>query len=411
MSRPLFTLSIVLGLTAAMPADAKPARNAETWRTANSEKPAVIETLRTIVSLESPTREPGDMAKLGSVLAERLAALGAQVEKIPANTPSKGDMIVGRFKGKGTRRIMMMAHMDTVYPAGILSRRPFRIEVNRAYGPGIADDKGGIAVILHAIALLQRQKFADYGELIVLFNNDEESGSQASKGQIESLAKSSDVVLSFEPTLSAKELIPLKTGGGGNTTVFVTGTAAHSGVEPERGRNALLSAADIMLRTRDLDRPEKGVRFNWTRLETGKIPNQIPESVTIQADTRHVDRSERDKVLAELQARIQTLQIEGTSARMEYREGRPSYVADDESKRWIDRAISIYGQVDGLVGTIPFTTGGTDAAYAQLAGVPVVEGLGLPGFGFHSTDEEYVDLDRIPARLYLAVEMIKAAAR
>ena len=411
MSRSLITLSLVLGLTATAPAVAAPGRNAATWRAANAEQPAVVDTLRTIVSLESPTREPGDMKKLGSVLAERLVALGAQVETIPANTPSKGDIIVGRFKGKGTKRILLMAHMDTVYPAGILNRQPFKIVGNRAYGPGIADDKGGVAVILHAIAMLQKQKFDGFGELTVMFNNDEESGSQASKAHIETLAKSSDIVFSFEPTLAAKELIPLKTGGSGNTTVVVTGAAAHSGVEPERGRNALLSAADIMLRTRDLDRPEKGVRFNWTRLETGKIPNQIPDSAVIQADTRHVDRKERDLVLADLQTRLNTISIEGTSARMEYREGRPSYVAGDESIMWVNNAIKTYAAVGGVVGTLPFTTGGTDAAYAQGAGKPVVEGLGLPGFGFHSTDEEYVDLDKIPARLYLAVELIKAASR
>ncbi|MEI8147439.1 MAG: M20/M25/M40 family metallo-hydrolase, partial [Alphaproteobacteria bacterium] len=123
-----------------------------------------------------------------------------------------------------------------------------------------------------------------------------------------------------------------------------------------------------------------------------------------------VNREERDKVLSELQQRIDHLLVEGTSARMEFREGRPSYVADVKSIEWIDRAIGIYAQIDEKVGTIPFTTGGTDAAYAQKGGAPVVEALGLPGAGFHSNDEEYVQLDRIPARLYLAVELIKAAS-
>lgn len=411
MLRPLLAIGLIASVAATAPASHAATRNAKTWRDATAEQPAVVETLRAIVTLESPTREPGDMAKLGSLLAERLTALGAKVERVPADTPAKGDMIIGRFKGKGTRRILLMAHMDTVYPAGILKRRSFRVDGNRAYGPGIADDKSGIAVILHSLALLKRQNFADYGELIVLFNNDEESGSNASKAEIETLAKTSDMAFSFEPTSSVKELIPLKTGGSGKTFVYVTGLAAHSGVEPERGHNALLSAADIMLRTRDLDRPAKGVRFSWTGLMMGNIENQIPDSVTIRADTRQVNREERDRVLADLQQRIDHLLIEGTSARMEFREGRPSYVADAKSLDWINRAIAIYAQIGEKVGTVPFTTGGTDAAYAQQGGAPVVESLGLPGFGFHSNDEEFVQLDRIPARLYLAVELIKAASR
>jgi glutamate carboxypeptidase len=130
----LIAIGLVAGLAATAPAQAKPSRNSATWKAASAEQPAVVETLRNIVSLESPIREPGNMAQLGLLLADRLSALGAQAERIPANTPANGDMIVGRFKGKGSRRIMLMAHMDTVYPAGILARRPFRIEGNTATG-------------------------------------------------------------------------------------------------------------------------------------------------------------------------------------------------------------------------------------------------------------------------------------
>jgi glutamate carboxypeptidase len=301
--------------------------------------------------------------------------------------------------------------MDTIYPVGTLAKRPFRIEGNRAFGPGIADDKGGIAVILHTLKVLKARNFSKFGEIVVMFNTDEESGSVASAPTIIALAESSDLVLSFEPTLVGNELIPLATSGGGSTIITVKGLAAHAGAEPERGRNALVEAASIVMKTRDLDDPAVGVRFNWTVMSSGSIRNQIPDSATLSADTRHLSPVERDKKLALLAERLMTPTVAGTSATMSYKEGRPSYFADATSKAWIDRAIGIYAEIDGKLATFPSTGGGTDAGFAQKSGRPVVEGLGLPGFGFHSSEEEYVDLDRIPARIYLASRMIMEASR
>jgi glutamate carboxypeptidase len=305
----------------------------------------------------------------------------------------------------------LMAHMDTIYPVGTLARHPFRVEGNRAYGPGIADDKSGVAVILHTLNILKKKKFTRFGELVILFNPDEEAGSISSGPVIASLASESDLVLSFEPTLSGAEAIPLGTSGGGVTTVTVTGSAAHAGVEPERGRNALVEAASIVMKTRDLDDPAAGVRFNWTIMSSGSIRNQIPDRAVITADTRHLSAAARDEKLALLAERVKTPTVAGTVASVEYREGRPGYLADPGSKSWIDRAVTIYAEIDGKLAISPAVGGGTDAGFAQKSNKPIVEGLGLPGFGFHSSEEEYVDIDRIPARIYLAARLIMEASR
>ena len=390
---------------------AKPRPDGQLWSAAQAEKASATETLRTLVSIETPTSEPGGMVQLGEILAGRLTALGGNVERIPAASASQGNIIVGRFKGKGKARIMLMAHMDTIYPTGTLAKRPFRIEGNRAFAPGIADDKGGIAVILHALKVLKARDFSKYGEIIVMFNTDEESGSAASAATIIALAQASDLVLSFEPTVVDTEFLTLATSGGGTTTVLVKGRAAHAGAEPERGRNALVEAASIIMKTRDLDDPTTGVRFNWTIMSSGSIRNQIPDEARLSADTRHLSPDERDKKLAILADRLKSPTIADTSATMTYREGRPSYFADAASKSWVDRAARIYAEIGSKVGIIPSTGGGTDAGFAQKSGKPIVEGLGLPGFGFHSSEEEYVDLDRIPARIYLAARMIMEASR
>jgi glutamate carboxypeptidase len=119
----------------------------------------------------------------------------------------------------------------------------------------------------------------------------------------------------------------------------------------------------------------------------------------------------RDQKLAILAERLKTPTVDGTSATMTYKEGRPGYLADEASRKWIDRAIAIYGELGEKIVTAPPMGGGTDAGFAQKANKPIVEALGLPGFGFHSSEEEYVDIDRIPARIYLAARMIMEASR
>jgi acetylornithine deacetylase/succinyl-diaminopimelate desuccinylase-like protein len=166
-----------------------------------------------------------------------------------------------------------------------------------------------------------------------------------------------------------------------------------------------------VMETRDLDDPAQGVRFNWTVMSSGSIRNQIPDRAVMTADTRHLSAAARDQKLAIFAERLKTPTVAGTSATMEYREGRPGYLADEASRKWIDRAVALYTEIDGKIVVAPPVGGGTDAGFAQLSKKPVVEGLGLPGFGFHSSEEEYVDIDRIPARIYLAARMIIEASR
>src|SRR5712664_1307249 len=179
------------------------------WSLAQKEKPAVIETLRELVNIESGSRDKEGLDRLAARLGERLAALGAKVEFYEPNTADTyrlfdtpkdiGKVVVARFQGSGARRIMLLAHMDTVYPGGTLAKRPFRVEGARAYGPGIADDKGGVAVILHSLAILKSIGFRDYGALTVVINGDEEISSPGTRNFIQRAGAAHEIVLSCEP--------------------------------------------------------------------------------------------------------------------------------------------------------------------------------------------------------------------
>ena len=171
------------------------------------EKAPLLGTLKDLVSIESGSGDREGLDRIANLIATRLQALGGRVEQIEAgadtyrmfDTPKQiGKMVLARFTGSGTKKILLIAHMDTVYLRGMLAQQPFRIDGNRAYGLGISDDKHGIAVILHTLAILRQMNFRDYGELTVLINGDEEISSPGSRAMLTRLGAEPDAVLSFE---------------------------------------------------------------------------------------------------------------------------------------------------------------------------------------------------------------------
>src|SRR2546422_7124410 len=268
-------LVLIIAAALALPAQAAPQE--PLWSAAKKEKPALIETLRELVNIESGSRDKEGLDRLAARIGERLSALGGKVEFYEPNdadtyrlfdTPKEiGKVVVARFQGtatgSGARRIMLLAHMDTVYPRGTLARRPFRIEGARAYGPGIADDKGGVALILHALAMLKAMDYRGYGTLTVVINGDEEISSPGARAFIQRAGAEHDFVFSCEPTLATKEGgITLATSGVGQATLTVRGKSAHAGVNPELGRNAIVELAHQILQTSDLSDAGSRIKFN-----------------------------------------------------------------------------------------------------------------------------------------------------
>ena len=183
----MYSLSLALTLYAG---NTLAAANEAVIALAKKEQPALLKTMKELVDIESGSAEFAGLEKIANLLAKKLQALGAKTELLDAgpeiykmfDTPEKiGRMVRATFTGTGTRKILLVAHMDTVYPLGMLSGQPFKIEGDRAYGLGIADDKQGIAVILHTLTMLRSLNFREYGTLTVLINGDEEISSPASR--------------------------------------------------------------------------------------------------------------------------------------------------------------------------------------------------------------------------------------
>ena len=380
-------------------------------KAAQAEAPATLATLERLVKIESGSYDTEGLVALGNLLADELKARGASVERAKGKAGTRGDIIIGRLTGTGKGRVMLMAHMDTVYTHGQLAETPWRVADGKAYGPGIADDKSGIAVILSALKLL---KPADYGQLTIVFNTDEEIGSLGSGDLISELARGQKAVLSFEPT-TALPVEGMIAGTSGTNSVFVriAGKAAHAGNNPELGNNALVEAAHVIAVTKDLDEGQGKRRFNWTQVsQDGGARNMIPDDITLIGDLRDTSDTNVRAFETELKRRLATPSVPGTKVTVEVQINRPAFTADTAGLKLIERARSIYQEAGGPdLFVLPRTGGGTDAGFAARAGVPVLEALGLPGFGYHSSAEEYVMIDAIPRRLYLATRLIRELGR
>ena len=377
---------------------------AQLLKKAEAEQKSYLATVKQLVDIDTGTGQAPGLKTVSAVLVERLKALGAEVTTTPA-TPSAGDNIIGTLKGTGNKNFLLMVHYDTVFGPGTAAKRPFKVDGERAYGPGVADAKGGVAMILHSLRLLQEQKFTDFGTLTVLFNPDEETGSAGSKKIIAELARQHDYVFSYEPP--DRDAVTVATNGINGLILDVKGKSSHAGSAPEAGHNAAMELAHQMLQLKDLGDPAKGTTVNWTLIKGGEKRNIIPSSAAAEADMRYSDLSETDRVLADAQRIVAKKLIDGTEVTLRLEKGRPPLAKNPGSEQLAKTAQALYGEIGHNIEPIAMRFG-TDAGYAYVpdsAKPAVLETMGVVGAGLHA-DDEYIELSSIAPRLYLTVALI-----
>ena len=413
--RPGFARSVWWPCLLALASAAQAAPDEKLLTAARAAETAVITSLKEMVSIESGTMDLPGLVKITDYAERRLQALGLQVERRPSST-AKGEILIGRLQGSGKRKLMLMAHLDTVYWPGTLATQPIKQEGNKLYGPGIADDKGGVAVILHSLAILRDAGWSDYAQLTVMLNADEESQSAGSGEAIAALAEQHDVVLSYEPTaakaVNKTEGVLLAAAGTAVATMTVKGRSSHAGAAPDIGRNALVELAHQISQTADIAKSIPGAQLNWTEASSGKVRNQIPDLAQASADVRLTAADAAVKLEAALKAQVAQRKVADTETSIVLKIGRPPFAGDARTRALAQRAQAIYAELDGRqLMLVPGTGGGTDAGYASRSGKPVVlESLGLPGFGYHAKDE-YIEIDGIVPRLYLSTRLLMDLGR
>jgi len=377
----------------------------------------LLDSLKELVAIESGSRDLEGLGQIGALVASRLQAAGMTVQTLPAQAPdfhpqlkgSKlGAMVYATRAGTGQKKVLLIAHMDTVYPRGMGARQPFRVDGDKAYGLGIADDKGGVALILHTAQLLADLGITDYAQLGVLINADEEIGSPGSGAFITQLGSEYDAVFSFEGGGFEQDMVRLATSSIAIVEMKVTGRASHAGSSPERGRNALYELAHQILKSRSFGDPDKGLKINWTVASAGETRNVIPATATAVADVRSLTNVDLDLMEAALRESIKGKLIPDTTIELSFYRSRPAFVANAAAKVLAAHAQSVFKEL-GLPLQVRdrATGGGTDAAFAGMRPKGgVLESFGLRGFGAHSNDNEYVFVSSIAPKLYLATRMV-----
>ena len=371
-------------------------------------KPDFLRELATLVNIDSGTDNAVGLAQVTEILAQRLTNSGARVEVLSA-APAAGKLVHGTLHGTGTKKIMLMVHFDTVFDKGEATRRPFKVEGSKAFGPGVADAKGGVAVILHALDIARQRGFKDYRTLTILFNSDEEKSSLGSRDLIRTLSGQQDYVLSYEPPNAERVIVA--TNGIAYVHLNAKGRASHAGSAPEEGRNAAIELSGQIMQLRNLGDGTKGTTVNWTMLQSGNRANIIPEEASATADMRLSDMSELSRVQTDANKIIQRRIVPDTEVTVTVESRRPPFSRNPQSDRLAALAHQVYQELGKSLEPVAMRYG-TDAGFAYHPGSAkpaVLEGLGLVGDRLHSADE-WADLDSVVPRLYLTVRMLELLA-
>jgi glutamate carboxypeptidase len=367
--------------------------------------PRFRDDLRALVSIDSGSHVADGVDRAGAWCAARLVAIGFEVERV--RTPivdavAYADVIVGRRRGTGTGRILLFAHLDTVFPEGTAAARPYREEGSRAYGPGVCDDKGGVLAGLHAAQLLIESGWTDFAEIVIALTPDEEVGSPASGPILAELARGMDAALCLECARENGDLVTARKGVA-DVRIEIRGRAAHAGVEPHRGRNAAVEAAHLLLDLQAMNGSRPGLTVNIGALTAGDRPNVVPAAALLTGEVRATTLADLEWALSAIEIRAASTVVDGVSAVADRMAVCPPLESASTSGL-LAAAVSVGAEL-GIPVAGAATGGVSDANFVAAAGIPVLDGLGPIGGDDHA-ETEWLDLGSVADRVGLLAGIV-----
>lgn len=355
---------------------------------------AMIEDLRTLVEIESPSRDLDALtASAKAVAAVIESRLGGQAILVESEAGPHVHWSAG-----GDPKVLILGHHDTVFPLGTLERRPFMVEDGHATGPGVFDMLGGLVQAVHGLATLD-----DLSGVEILMTADEEVGSRSSQALLEERAVACGAVLVLE---GAADGGVLKTGrkGCGAFQVSIAGRASHAGLEPAAGVNALIEAAHQVLDIAALGRPGLGTTVTPTVASAGTLENVVPAEATVVVDVRVESADEKERIESAFAALAPHL--DGAQIAVQGAIRRPPM---PESASASAELLAVAQQLlPGLEGRT--VGGGSDGNFTAALGVPTLDGLGAVGGGAHA-DHEYLVIEAMAERANLVAGLVNAITR
>ena len=381
-------------------------KDPKVWAAADAARPEQLDLLKQVVDIDSGTGDVEGGSKAAAILAGRLGAIGADVQAVPAEAPGLPENLVATLKGTGKGRILMIGHMDTVFEPGEAARRPYRTDAEKAYGPGVGDEKGGVVEGVYALKLLRDLGFKDFGQIVFLIETSEERGSTGTQGLIARLAKEADVELNLEPG-DTPDVLTVWRKSAVTFRIKVKGRAAHAGMAPQDGRNAATELLhQLQLFEGAFPRSGEGLTANLTILSAGTRANIIPDRAEAQINVRVRDLADLGPVQAVLEKNAATTAVPDTSVSIDRGTDAvfPPLRVNPATEALADRAEAIYAGL-GLKISRGGNGGASESALAAAAGTPALDGLGPAGGGFHG-ENEYILLSTVTPRLYLLTKLL-----
>jgi glutamate carboxypeptidase len=366
-----------------------------------------VAALEAMVNVDCGSYTPAGVNRIADLCEERFAENGWTVERIPHRPadgePQLGDLLVGRLEGTGGPSVLLVGHMDTVFDEGTVAERPFRIDGDIAHGPGVSDMKGGLLTGFFATEVLQEAGFDGFDTVTYVCNPDEEIGSPFSGPVIRELAPQHDAALVLEGARANGDIVSARKGIT-DYVIEIRGRAAHAGVEPEKGRNALLRAAHIIIALQALNGRWPGVTLNVGVAHGGTRTNVVPERCELHVDLR----SPQADTLDEADSEVRRISAEQTV---------PDVTVDVHANGWhrpMEKKAGAARLVDiakGAASELGFelrdaaTGGASDANTTSAAGTPTIDGLGPIGGDDHAP-AEWLDLSSVVPRVALLAGIV-----
>jgi glutamate carboxypeptidase len=385
-------------------------RNEKVHAAVEANRDGALGLLRELVNIDSGSGDVEGGNRIAAVLAARLTALGGAVRREPTEAPGLPDNLVAVWHGSGRGKILIIAHLDTVFGPGTAAARPFRVDATRAYGPGGGAEKGGVALAVTALKILHDTGFRDYATITLLIDNSEERGSTGSTALIRKLAVQHDVEFNMEPG-DAPDVLTVWRKGSASVRIVVKGRAAHAGVAPQDGRNAAL---ELVHQVSALDgafpKSGDGTTVNLTLMKAGERANIIPDAAEATYSVRYRKPEDYAAVVAKMQEAAKVTQIPDTVVTVvPPTTGFPPLIQNDRITALANRANGIYGEIGKTAG-LGGNGGASESATAMAVGTVALDGLGPVGGDFHS-DKEWIDLGSVAPRLYLITRLLMETGR
>ncbi|HJP71598.1 MAG TPA: M20 family metallopeptidase [Candidatus Limnocylindria bacterium] len=367
-------------------------------------EPRFVAELERLVNIDCGSYTASGVNQVADFVTDALRELGADIRRLPhepdGGSHQLGDLVIGQLRGKGPP-LLLIGHMDTVFDPGTAAERPYRSRGGRAFGPGVTDMKAGLLAGLHAIAALHEA--GERPSITFVANPDEEIGSPFSTPFIRELATEHSAALVLECARANGDIVSSRKGIA-DYHLTLRGRAAHAGVEPEKGRSAILEAAHQVLALHALNGRWPTVTVNAGVIHGGTRPNVVAERCEIQVDLRAATADAFEAAAAEIERIAASPSVDGVSATVDRIAGHPPMEKTEASGRLVDLAVSIAADL-GFELHDAATGGASDANTCAALGVPSLDGLGPVGGDDHSVDE-WLDLSSVVPRTTLLAALI-----